>query len=375
MFGAPARTRTWDNVVNSHALYLLSYGGERTNILFGIMFKKILNPHLILLQFHQNLYKIFRQQYYLMVDRQFHESREGGRDNAIIEAVETLEEAGKRAPKLFGIPTGIAGLDEMFFTTKIEGDKVKKVPLGGLPSLAVVNLTGVSDTGKSLMAEQFAITQASLGYAVCFVTVEAPSAFVAMGLKERARAMGIKWEEIENRIVLIDAATHSSLRDDVQTLMNTIEYAIQNYDTKSVVIDSVTGLYEAREMMARTIVRKLFNFMKRHYQTAIFVSQKRSGHEELTAEAAGGYAVSHIVDCSIVVSKELIMSRYAANLYKRPLGSIIRLIRIDGCRMCGHDTRTHVFEITETGLVKVGPALEELLKEDGNQKSFSGGAE
>ena len=102
--------------------------------------------------------------------------------------------------------------------------------------------------------------------------------------------------------------------------------------------------------------------MKQHYQTAIFVSQKRSGHEELTAEAAGGYAISHIVDCSIVLSKELITSRYTANLYKKPIGSIIRLFRIDGCRLCGHDTRTHIFEITETGLVKIGPALEEIVK-------------
>ncbi len=278
------------------------------------------------------------------------------------EAVEVLKEAGKRAPKLFGIPTGIEGLDDLFFTTKIENGKVKKISLGGLPSLAVVNITGVPDTGKSLMAEQFAVSQSYRGYKVCFVTVESPSSFVAMGLRERAKAMNIKWEDIEDNIILIDASTHANLRDDIQTLLNTLEYAIRNYDTKSVVIDSITGLYEAKEMMARQIVRKLFNFMKRHYQTAIFVSQKRSGHEELTAEAAGGYAVSHIVDCSIVVSKELIMSKHAASLYKKPIGSIIRLIRIDGCRLCGHDTKTHLLEITETGLVKVGPPLEELLK-------------
>ena len=279
------------------------------------------------------------------------------------EAVEVLKEAGKRAPKLFGIPSGVEGLDELFFTTKIEDGKVKKVPLGGIPHLAVVNITGISDTGKSLMAEQFAVSQASKGYRVCFVTVESPSSFVAMGLKERAKAMGIEWEKIEDNIVLIDASAHANLRDDIQTLLNTIEYAIKNYDTKSVVIDSVTGLFEAKEMLARQIVRRLFNFMKFHYQTGIFISQKRSGHEELTAEAAGGYAVSHIVDCSIVVSKELIMSKHIASLYKKPVGSIIRLIRIDGCRLCGHDTRTHLFEITETGLARVGPALEEILKE------------
>ncbi len=302
----------------------------------------------------------------------------GARQPKVIEgAVETLEEVGKRAPKLFGIPTGVEGLDEMFFTTKIEDGKVKKIPLGGIPYLAVVNITGVSDTGKSLMVEQFAVTQASRGYKVCFVTVESPAAFVSMGLKERAKAMGIRWDEIEDNIIMVDAATHAILREDISSLLNTLEYAIDTYETKSVVIDSVTGLYEAKEMMARSVVRRLFNFMKLKHQTALFVSQKRSGHEELTAEAAGGYAVSHIVDCSIVLSKELIMSRYAANIYRRPIGSIVRLIRIDGCRMCGHDTKTHIFEITETGLVRVGPSLDELLKEAQKQSTlkFGGGGE
>jgi KaiC/GvpD/RAD55 family RecA-like ATPase len=35
-------------------------------------------------------------------------------------------------------------------------------------------------------------------------------------------------------------------------------------------------------MLARNIIRRLFNFMKKWYQTAIFVSQKRSGHDTKT---------------------------------------------------------------------------------------------
>jgi len=200
----------------------------------------------------------------------------------ISSAVETLEEAGKRAPKLFGIPTGVEGLDNLFFTTRIEDGKPKKVPLGGIPYLSVVNITGVSDTGKSLMAEQFAVKQASMGYPVCFVTVESPSPFVASALKERAKAMGLGWEEVERNIVLIHAASHSSLREDIDNLLATLEYAITTYHTKSVVIDSITGFFEAKEMLARSIVRKLFNFMKKFHQTAIFVSQKRSGHDTKT---------------------------------------------------------------------------------------------
>ncbi|HDI72872.1 MAG TPA: KaiC domain-containing protein, partial [Candidatus Altiarchaeales archaeon] len=128
------------------------------------------------------------------------------------------------------------------------------------------------------------------------------------------------------------------------------------------IVDSITGLYEHKEMMARIFVRQLFNFMKKWYQTALFVSQKRSSHEELSAEAAGGYAVSHIVDCTMVLSKKTIQSSYDERMYKRPIGEMVRLFRIDGCRMCGHDTETHFMEITEGGLIKIGPTLKELLR-------------
>lgn len=277
-------------------------------------------------------------------------------------AIELAKEAGKRVPKLFGIPTGVEGLDEMFFTVRMEEGKPKKIPLGGFPSRAIINLTGIPETGKSLMGEQFAVKQAFLGYNVCFVTVESPSPFVVQGLQHRAMAMGIDWEEVSDKIIMIDAASKEELREDIQTFINTLGYAIKKYDTKNVVIDSITGLYEAREMMARSIVRKIFNFLKKMGQTALLISQKRSGHEEETAEAAGGYAVSHICDSTIVLAKKLISTRWEEDRYGVPIGNIIRTIRIDGCRLCGHETSTHLLEITETGLVKVGPKLEILRK-------------
>ena len=274
----------------------------------------------------------------------------------------TLSEIAKKAPRLEGVPTGIDGLDELFFTSKIENGKPVKIPLGGIPRYAVVNLTGVSDTGKSLMAEQFAVKQASLGNKVAFITVETPAAFLSMGLRGRATAMNVPFEDIENNIIIIDAASYHVLREEIPTLLNTLAHVIKTYKVKNVVIDSITGLYEAKEMLARTIVRQLFNFMKKWYQTAIFVSQKRSGHEELSAEAAGGYAVSHIVDCSIVLAKKTILSIYDERIYGKPIGEMVRLFRIDGCRMCGHDTRTHIMEIDEVGLVHIGPPLSQIVK-------------
>ncbi|NPB08226.1 MAG: KaiC domain-containing protein, partial [Aquificae bacterium] len=192
---------------------------------------------------------------------------------------------------------------------------------------------------------------------VAFVTVESPAPFVTLGLKERATAMGIDFDQIKDKIILIDAASHSTLRENVPNLLATLAYAIKQYKIRHTIIDSITGLYEAKEMMARVIVRQLFNFMKKWYQTALFVSQKRSSHEELSAEAAGGFAISHIVDCTFVLAKELVLTQYQARIYKKEIGDVVRLFRIDGCRLCGHDTKTHFMEITETGLVKIGPPL------------------
>ncbi len=274
----------------------------------------------------------------------------------------TASEAASMAPKLFGVPTGVEGLDDLFFVTEMEEGRPKRVPLGGVPYRAVINITGIPDTGKSLLAEQFAVKQASLGYPTVFITVETPANFLTQGLMQRAAAMGVEWSAIEDNIVLIDAASSTRLREDIDVLLDTLAYAIREYNTKNVVIDSITGLFEAREMLARQVVRRIFNFLKKWGQTGILISQKRSAHEEESAEAAGGYAVSHILDGTIVLSKKVITNPRESKLYNIPIGDVLRTLRIDGMRLCGHDTRTHLLEITETGLVRVGPPLSELIR-------------
>ncbi len=270
-----------------------------------------------------------------------------------LKSIYTGSQAIKKAPKVYGVPTGIEGLDDLFFIVTSENGKLVKKNLGGIPAYSVFNITGVSDTGKSLMVEQFAVKQASIGERVAFITVETPANFVATSLKLRAAAMGLNFEDFEDNLIIIDAASSTRLRENLPDLLATLAYVIQNYKVNFTIIDSVTGLFETKEMLARSIVRRLFNFMKKWYQTALFVSQKRSGHEELTAEAAGGYAVGHIVDGTMVLAKELIDSSYKAKIYKKEIGEVIRLFRIDGCRMCGHDTKTRFLEITEEGLVVI----------------------
>ena len=272
-----------------------------------------------------------------------------------------LKDLESKAPKLFGIPTGTK-LDEMFFKIDKENGGYAKKPLGGIPHLAVINVTGIPDTGKSLLAEQFAITQASAGYRVLYVTVESPANFLYTAMKQRSEAMNVNFSKVESNMVVVDASESDELRENPKALMDTMAYAIREKKATNTIIDSITGLYEHKEVMARQIVRQFYNFMKKYRQTAIFVSQKRSAQASESAEAAGGLAVAHIVDGTIVLDKKLIESRWDVKLYSLPIGSVLRTIRIDGCRLAPHDSRTWVFEISEFGTIEIIAPLEEFIR-------------
>ncbi len=277
-----------------------------------------------------------------------------------------LSELKHEAPKLFGIPTGTR-LDEMFWVIEEREGKFVKKPLGGIPYLSVINITGIPDTGKSLLAEQFAITQAEKGYKVLFVSVESPANFLYTSLKEKSVYLGKDFSKVEKNVVVIDASYNEELRENPKFLMDTMAHAIREKEITNVIIDSITGLYEHKEMTARQIVRVFFNFLKKWKQTGVFVSQKRSSQDATSPEAAGGLAVSHIVDGTIVMHKKPIETKWEISFYNLPIGSIIRTIRIDGCRITGHDTRTWVFDITEGGTVDIISPLEEYIKKGGEK--------
>ncbi|RKY03437.1 KaiC domain-containing protein [Candidatus Poribacteria bacterium] len=275
-------------------------------------------------------------------------------------AVRVLGEYEGEAPEIFGVPTS-TGLDRLFFKVSQEDGKWKREPLNGIPFRAVINITGEPDTGKSLLAEQFAAYQAGRGYKVCFVTVESPAQFLFRAIQAKAEALGVPFDKVEENLVVVDAATNPAIRENLYNFLQTLRYAVETYETKNTVVDSITGLYEHREIMARQVVRAVFNELKKLGQTAILISQKRSSQSSETAEAAGGLAVAHIVDGTIVMDKILITNRWDASLYGAPIGSVIRTIRIDGCRLVPHDTRTWVFQIKEDGLIDLVEPLENLI--------------
>ncbi|MCD6105857.1 MAG: KaiC domain-containing protein, partial [Thermoplasmata archaeon] len=66
-------------------------------------------------------------------------------------------------------------------------------------------------------------------------------------------------------------------------------------------------------------------------------------------------------DGTIVLDKQLIATRWDENTYGLPIGSVLRTIRIDGCRLSPHDTRTWVFEISDLGTIEIKEPLSEFI--------------
>jgi KaiC domain protein len=276
------------------------------------------------------------------------------------------EEIKHKKIELEPVPTGTK-IDRMFWILKKGPDrKARKEPLGGIPKYSILNLVGIPDTGKSLFAQQFVIETAKKS-PVLFVTTESPAEFVYSSLVDKCKTLGVSENLVDKSVVFIDAASNYSLRENTKSLLETMKDAIYSYKCRITIIDSITGLFESKEFAARQVVRAVYTLLKKMKQTALVISQKRGQQETSSFEAAGGFAVAHILDGSIVFDKILISSRWDEKYYGLPLGSLIRTVRIDGCRMCAHDTNTYVFKINDHGVIEIGSRIAEFIRRMKNE--------
>ena len=88
--------------------------------------------------------------YFKDEEREFHSFEEKEKPQPDLSAVFNGSQALEKAPEIKGVPTGIEGLDDLFFIVNQENGKLQKKSLKGIPAYSVFNITGVSDTGKSL---------------------------------------------------------------------------------------------------------------------------------------------------------------------------------------------------------------------------------
>lgn len=229
-------------------------------------------------------------------------------------------------------------LDNLFY--KYENGKIKT--LGGIPKYNLLLLTGTNGTGKSLLSQQIT-NNISQKEKVIYITSEVPASFIFSSLK---RLPNFNRENI----IILDA---QDTIYDIDKTLNELISIIKETKAKFLVIDSITAFYEHLENKARIIVRKMYNTLKKFYITGIFINQKRSSHEENSSEGAGGYAVAHILDGTIVMIKKIIEKKWDEEFYSTEKGKMIRIIRIDDCRTTLHSTKEHIFKINPDGSFEI----------------------
>ena len=251
----------------------------------------------------------------------------------------------KKEYKLSGIQTNTI-LDNFYYYYDTEDNKIK--PLNGIPKGGILHLVGTNGTGKSLLAANITaniIQKQKLLY----ISTEVIAPLVYSKIKERCKILGLEFKE--NNLFIFDLASNTEALYDIQILFNEIINLKQRIEF--VIIDSLTAFYENLENKARTIVRRIYNFFSKSGITGIFISQKRSSHEENTSEAAGGYAVAHILDSTIVLIKKVIQNKWEEQEYKAIRGKMVRLIRVDDCRLSIHSTQEYIIKINEKGIFEV----------------------
>lgn len=237
----------------------------------------------------------------------------------------------------------------LFKATEIEEAKVEGVRTytildelfpSGVPKPAFVNITGAPDTGKSLLVKHITLSAISRKQKVLYITTEvSPSILIStfVPLVENF------YPSADPDLLYIYNATWPDIDKLLEDIKNERVFA------PIVVIDSLTGFYEAKEVQARTIVRRIYQFFHASKSLLFAISQKRSTHDIETEEAAGGLAVAHIADVNIIMLKMLADREWIVKKFEVNEGDYVRLIRVAGNRFGKHRSGWLKFKITEEG--------------------------
>lgn len=260
-----------------------------------------------------------------------------------------LSSPSKELLKVEPIDSGIEYVNKLFYYVDFEeGENARLKFLGGYPRGAVINIIGEADTGKSLLCQTAIAINSAKGMKSIYVSVENPTSYVSMSLRRIAFAKKINYQHVLNNVKILDISGSYGIVNNIDNFFKEFYQIAKGFDI--CVFDSVSGLYENREVMARYVVRRIFQISKNLKLTCFLISQKRE-ESPFSSRSAGGLAISHIADCNIVLSKIIVSSLIERKIYNSEIGEVVRIFRIDGCRLCGHSSKNHFFKINEYGLI------------------------
>jgi len=247
-------------------------------------------------------------------------------------------------------------LDYLFYG---ENNKV----LFGIPFGAQIGITGLPDSGKSILMEEIAVQLAGKGAKVLFVTSEdiwesqTPRFDLQSRMIQKAEKLKIVWANVKENLFVMDTVTNSEL-GDWDVFVQAYKHAIEVNKAKFVIIDSITVL-EAYRGSLKYRVAELGRYNQVHGVTALFVNQRAQEKWDEYA-MAGGIGMPHMLDGTIIIDyggywdNPQIKADYTEVFGEPPKRKqVLRIARVLGCRMCGFNRHYQFIEITKDGFLRI----------------------
>jgi KaiC/GvpD/RAD55 family RecA-like ATPase len=242
-------------------------------------------------------------------------------------------------------------LDKMFLN-------VIGVSLDGLPFGSNAILTGLPNSGKTLLVMEVALRVAENGKKVAYVTsekifrVDNARYDLESQMREMAGILNLDWLKIVDNLFVIDTVKFAELRDWTN-FISTYRTLVELKKIDIVLIDSMTLLEEARGALKYRVL-ELMRYNQTHGLTSIMINQ-RAIEEADTLAMAGGIALSYAVDVVMALDYKKVSSWDAQ--IKQDTGAkqseVLNFFRILKCSLSKFDAHYKAYEITQQGQVKL----------------------
>lgn len=260
----------------------------------------------------------------------------------------------KQAKVLKAITTGT------FLDSKFLGMDDK--PIGGIPVGSSSILTGLPNSGKSILFEEMVLRLANAGYKICYVLseetyrTETERYDAESRLKDKAKIMKLPWLAIAKNLFVLDTVTHAELRE-WENFASTYRSLVEEKKIDIVFIDSMTLLEDVRGQIKYRVL-DLMRYNQLHGITSLLINQ-RAIEESDSMAMAGGIGISHIVDIVFILDYKKISSWDSQ--MKQDMGvrqsETVNFFRILKCRLCKFDAHYFGYAITKDGFVVELPKI------------------
>lgn len=234
--------------------------------------------------------------------------------------------------------------------------------INGIPNASNVLLTGLPNSGKTLLITEMALRIASRGKKTAFISTEdifradSTRYDLESRMREKAKILNLDWKTISENLFVIDVVANAELRD-FTTFVQTYRALVETEKVEVVLMDSITQLEDTRGAIKYRLL-ELCRYNQKHGITAFFVAQ-RAIEETDGFAISGGLGLSHIVDIVMELDYKKLSSWDSA--IKQDIsakqGEIAYFFRVLKCRICKFDAHYFSYQVNNDGLITFSPRI------------------